>query len=308
MIQARVFRGPVFFGLDFDSEKQISKRIAMKRKSIFRWSWVVLIAIFIFPTALKAQDELRHEANRAFTTGEFLKYRIYYHSLVTGKLSAGYASFKIDEQTDSIYGRETMHVVANGNTSTAFGWFYEVDDRYETYIDTRTLAPWKFIRRVKEGGYTIDHDTYFDQRRSKAFFRNNKNDKRLTLNTKQYVQDVLSIIYYARTLDYSNAREGDIFKVDYMVDDTTYTAKIMYDGRENITTDLGKFKCIKIVPLLDMDGVFNKEDPMVLYVTDDKNRVPLFGKSELKIGSLKVELLEYDGLRNYFSSVIRWND
>lgn len=253
-----------------------------------------------------AQDKLRHEANKAFTFGEKLKFRIYYHSFVTGKLSAGYADFKIKQ--DSIYDREVMHVVAHGNTSKAFGWFYKIDDRYETYIDKRTLAPWKFIRRVNEGGYIIDQDTYFDQHKQKAYFRNNKSEKRKTLNTPRYVQDVLSLVYYARTLDYDKAEKGDVFKLDFMVDDTVYTAKIDYKGKENISTGLGKFRCIKIKPHVEMEGVFNEEDPMVLYVTDDKNRVPLFGESELKIGSMRLELIEFDGLRNYFSSNIIWNE
>lgn len=268
----------------------------------------ILLLFLIFPVFLSAQDELRYETNKAFTTGEYLKLRIYFHSFITGKLSAGYATLKIQDSKDTLYGREVMHVKGQGKTSKAFGWFYDIDDRYETFIDVKTLAPWKFIRRVNEGGYIINHDTYFDQRKSEAFFRDNKNDERKTLNTPKYIQDVLSIIYYARTFDYSKADEGDIFETDFMIDDTTYTARVKYAGKENIKTDLGKFKCIKIVPLLDMKGVFNKEDPMVLYVSDDKNRVPMFGKSELKVGSMRVELIEYDGLRNYFSSSIRWND
>ena len=268
----------------------------------------ILFLILLFPAFIFAQDDLRYENNEAFTTGEYLKLRIYYHSFVTGKLSAGYATFKIQEETDSMYSREVMHVKAHGKTSKAFGWFYNIDDRYETFIDLQTLAPWKSVRRVNEGGYIIDHDIFFNQRKSEAYLRDNKNNERTQLETTPYIQDVLSIIYYARTFDYDNAEKDDIFKTDFMIDDTTYTARIQYKGTEDVTTDMGVFKCIKIVPLLDMEGVFNKEDPMMLYITDDKNRVPMFGESELKVGSIRVELIDYDGLRNPFSSVIRWND
>lgn len=287
------------------TREKYAKKFAFLR---FCFISVVILAIFfllVSPVKSFAQDDLRYETNRAFTYGEKLKFRIYYHSFVTGKLSAGYADFRIKKE--NIYGREAMHVIANGRTSKAFGWFYKIDDHYETYIDKRTLAPWKFIRRVNEGGYTIDHDTYFDQRKSKAYFRNNKNEKRLTLKTPKYVQDVLSLIYHARTLDYNEAKKGDVFKQKFMVDDTIYTARIKYVGKENISTELGKFQCIKIKPEVKIEGVFNEEDPMLLYVTDDKNRVPIFGESELKVGSMKLELIEFDGLRNYFSSAISWN-
>ncbi|MFW6224129.1 MAG: DUF3108 domain-containing protein [Bacteroidota bacterium] len=267
-----------------------------------------LLMTFLISFSAMAQDELRHDPNRAFSPGEYLKFRIYYHSFVTGNISAGYATLKIQEETEELYGRETMHIIGDGNTSAGLGLFYKIDNHYETFLDTRTLAPWKFIRRVNDCGYIIDHDTYFDQRKSVAYFRDNKNEKRKTVNTTKYVQDVVSLIYYARTLDYSNAKEGDIFSVDFMIDDTTYTASIQYNGIENVTTKLGKFRCIKIIPLLEMSDVFDEEDPMVLYVTDDKNRIPLFGESELKIGSIRLELEEYEGLRNYFSSAIRWNN
>ncbi len=286
--------------------EKIAKRIRRTGTAVGLVTFLLLT--FLISFAATAQDELRHDPNRAFSPGEYLKFRIYYHSFITGSLSAGYASLKIQEETEELYGRETMHVIGDGNTSTGFGLFYKIDNHYETYIDTRTLAPWKFIRRVNDGGYIIDHDTYFDQRKSLAYFRDNKNEKRKTVNTTRYVQDVVSLIYYARTLDYSSAKEGDIFSVDFMIDDTTYTARIQYQGKENVTTRLGKFRCIKIVPLLEMSDVFDEKDPMVLYVTDDKNRIPLFGESELKIGSIRLELVEYEGLRNYFSSAIRWND
>ncbi|MCF8332154.1 MAG: DUF3108 domain-containing protein [Bacteroidales bacterium] len=280
-------------------------------KHSIKFFYLVLVIfglIISLPCNLNAQEELRHKPNRAFQTGEYLKYRIYFHSFVTGKISAGYATLKIQDEAKELYERETMHVVGKGKTSTALGWFYNVDDHYETYIDQQTLAPWKFIRRVNEGGYIINHDTYFDQRKSVAYFKNNKSGKRKTLETTKYPQDLVSLIYYARTLDYNNAKEGDIFSVDFVVDDTSYTARLKYAGKENIDTDLGKFRCIKIIPLLKMEGVFNEEDPMVLFVTDDKNRIPLYGESELKVGSIRLELLEYENLRNYFSSIIRWND
>lgn len=266
-----------------------------------------LFLLLIIPFSLSSQDRLRHEANRAYSPGESLKFRVYYHSTVTGRVTAGYITFDVKEQLESMYGRETMHVIAHGTTSRVFGWFFKVDDRYESYIDTRTLAPWKAVRRVNEGGYIIDHDYYFDQRAAKGFMRNNLTNARTEVQTTQYAQDILSLFYYARTLDYDNLRPGDIQKVDFMIDDTTYTARIRYDGKEEISTRLGKFRCIKITPLMDIKGVFDEEDPMVLYVTDDRNRLPIFGKSQISVGSIRLELMEYKGLTNYFNAAIQLN-
>lgn len=276
-------------------------------KSSFLKTGLLLLFAFSLFSSIQAQD-LRHKANHAYKAGEYLEYKIYFHSFVTGNVSVGKATLKIKDDPVTVYGRQTYHIVGKGKTSNALGLFYKVDDRYESYVDMKTLAPLHAVRRVNEGGYIIDHDTYFSQTNGKAYFRNNKNDTRKTIEDVQYAQDIVSLIYYARTLDYDNAKKGDVFHVDFLVDDDTYSARLEYAGKENVDIGIGKFKCIKIIPYLDIEGVFNKKDPMVLYVTDDKNRIPLYGKSDLKVGNIKLELYDFDNLRNYFSSRIHWND
>jgi len=43
---------------------------------------------------------------------------------------------------------------------------------------------------------------------------------------------------------------------------------------------------------------------MTLWITDDKNHVPILAKSKIIVGNLKAELMEYEGLKNEFSSLI----
>ena len=48
--------------------------------------------------------------------------------------------------------------------------------------------------------------------------------------------------------------------------------------------------------------VFDEDYPMTLWVSDDKNHIPLMLESEVIIGSVKIELIEYKNLNNPLSS------
>jgi hypothetical protein len=101
-----------------------------------------------------------------------------------------------------------------------------------------------------------------------------------------------------RTLDYSDALPGDEFFIDFILDDSVYNSKIIFLGREIVETKLGKFRCLKFKPMVAQGEVFDEPYPMTLWVTDDKNRIPVLGSSAVIIGSIKLELVEVEGLRH----------
>ena len=74
-------------------------------------------------------------------------------------------------------------------------------------------------------------------------------------------------------------------------------------GREVLKSDIGKIRCIKLRPQLIVDRVFKDADDMTLWVTDDENKIPVRVQSNLRVGSLKVDLIEYSGLKNSLALV-----
>ena len=85
------------------------------------------------------------------------------------------------------------------------------------------------------------------------------------------------------------------------------TLSVLYNaGIEKITKDLTNEK-INVAPLKTSftkfmnskkGEVFDEPYPMTLWVTDDKNLVPILGSSAVIIGSIKLELIEIEGLRH----------
>jgi hypothetical protein len=262
-----------------------------------------LILIVVFCTAgTTIFAQLRKVNNEAFQRGEKLTFSVYYDAALTGRVNAGTATFEVKEENRIISDRSTYHIIAYGRTKGAFNLFFKVVDRYETYIDEEAIVPWLFIRRVDEGGYTINQDITFNQNKKVAYFKDKDKDRSSTIVTSENVQDIISAIYYARTLDFSGSASNVEFPVKFMLDDTVYSSKFIYLGKTTVKTSLGKIRCLKFKPQVLTGSVFKDPYPMVVYISDDKNRVPVLAETEILVGKVKLELITYSGLRNTFTA------
>jgi len=264
----------------------------------------VLFIVAVLTSFILHAQTLRTANNTAFKRGEVLRYKVYYDAILTGKVNAGEAELDVKDENKLIANRSTYHVVGLGLSKGAFNLFFKVVDRYETYIDEEALVPWLFIRRVNEGGYKISQDVTFNQFKNVASALNNKNNKTTNTKVNENMQDIISALYYARTLDLSDAKIGQEFPIKFFLDDSIYTSKIIYEGKENVTVDIGKFRCLKFKPMVATGNVFKDPYPMTLWVTDDKNHIPLLAESAIIVGSVKLELIKYSGLANALTSQI----
>jgi hypothetical protein len=88
------------------------------------------------------------------------------------------------------------------------------------------------------------------------------------------------------------------------LDDKVYNLYIKYIGKEKITTRMGTYNAIKITPLLIEGTIFKDGEKMNIWVSDDENHLPLRVDSPIIVGSIKVDLIDYENLRNPFSSMI----
>ena len=242
---------------------------------------------------LLAQDTLRVIRNTAFKPGEFLKYRIHY-----GIIDAGEATLEVKPDLFPVGNRKCYHVVGLGRTRGAFDWFFKVRDRYESYFDTQAFVPWIFIRRVDEGGYTINQNVTFNP------YKKTATSEKGTIPVTEYVQDLVSAYYYARTIDLTNAKVGTTFPIPAYLDDEVFSMVIKYVGKETITTRLGTFKCIMFRPLLQEGRVFKEQEGMTVWVTDDSNRIVVRAEAEILVGSIKMDLDGYKGLAGPLTSKV----
>ena len=244
-------------------------------------------------------QELRKIENTAFHRGEKITYRVFYDSYLTGNVNAGIASLEIKPDNEVIAGRNTMNVVGIGRTRGAFNFFFRVVNRYETFLDEEAIVPLLFIRRINEGGYRKSQDVVFNQ------FENIAISNTATVPVIPNVQDIISAFYYLRTYNYDDAKVGDIFDVSFFLDDSVYVSRVVFDGRENVNTRIGTFRTLRFRPQVLTGDVFSQPYPMTLWISDDKNKIPVMIQSGIVVGSIKMELTEFSGLKNPVSSRVR---
>jgi len=267
---------------------------------LFRHGILLLSLFFYFGLpGYSFGQEMRKVENSAFSPGEKLVFRAYYSSALTGNVTAGEASLEVQQRSEMIGGRSTMPVIGLMRTRGLFNLFFRVNNRFESYIDRSAIAPLLFIRRVEEGKYRKSQDVMFNHFDQVAVSNSG------TLPIPAYVQDIISAFYFARTYEFENPQVGDEFNVDFFLDDSVYVTRIVFDGYERINTRLGTFNTLRFKPMVLSGKVFSQPYPMTLWISDDKNRVPLLVESGLVVGSVKLELSEYQGLRNPLTSKIR---
>jgi hypothetical protein len=182
--------------------------------------------------------------------------------------------------------------VGNGKTYPSYDWFFKVRDVYESFVDTATMLPYKFIRNVSEGKNKIYHQTIFNQTNNTAI------STQKLIKTPASVQDVLSSIYYARNIDFSKAKINDKIYFNMYLDDVVYPIYLTYLGKEKIKTKFGTYNTLKFRPKLIEGTIFTGGEKMTVYVTDDQNKIPVYIETPIIVGAIKVYLYAAKGLRN----------
>jgi len=68
---------------------------------------------------------------------------------------------------------------------------------------------------------------------------------------------------------------------------------------------VGKFKTIKIKVLTVPSFEFKGGESMTIWVTDDKNHIPVWIESPISVGAIKVRLNKYENLKYPLTSKIK---
>ncbi len=252
-----------------------------------------LLLVLYLP--LNAGDDFCGIRNYTFNAGESMTFRVYY-TLAGVYVSAGEATFTVN--LERMNNKPVYHITGDGKTYTFYDNFFKVRDKYESFIDTATLQPYKFIRNVYEGGYKKYENVLFNQVANTAV-----SEEGVT-NVPNCIQDVLSALYYVRNIDFDKYKINDKIPFAMYLDNQVYNIYIRYMGKETIKTKYGKFNAIKFKPLLIKGTIFEGGEKMTVWVSDDGNHIPLRVESPISVGSVKVDMMEYRNLRYPLKSLL----
>ena len=115
---------------------------------------------------------------------------------------------------------------------------------------------------------------------------------------------MISDVYAVRNLDFSNLQVNEKVYLNFFLDNELFPSYFKYLGKEIIQTRFGKFNAIKIAPLLVKGSMFDGGERMIIWVTDDDNHIPIRIETPIIVGSIKVDMNSYEGLRHPLNAMI----
>ena len=263
----------------------------------------LFLSFYFFLSLLSAQAN-----DFPFQGGEELTFDIHYkYGLVM--LRAGAANFKVMES--SYKNKKTFQTTLDFKTTSFFDKIFKIRDTLRSQI-TENLQPLYHTRLIHEGNYQFTEEVFFNRfstnytemrvkRESQQIL---KFDTILSANTACY--DLLNLMVIICSLDYSHWGFGQEETVTSFIGRDKVVVTVRNEGQTIIEkSDALKYKTYKIA--LDFsDSNFNESKNAVeVWISDDKNLIPIKIKAKLRIGAAEVYLTSWKNLKYPLSSEIK---
>ena len=258
-------------------------------------AYVIIALLFsVISFSLQGQTKLK---NNAFEAGEKLTYDLYYKYGIIN-MKGGKATLNTEATTYN--NKDAYKMSLHASTGGFVGSIFTVDDTLTSYMD-KNLVPLLFIKGASEGkDYTRERQiyTYENGKTSIRAIRhingNFKFDE--TVSTSRCTYDMMSILAFARTLDYSNMQRGANTQVQFVTGKRLVDMHIRYMGTTNMKVNNGKTYEAVELSLMILDKAFvDQEEAMRVWITNDENKLPLQIYTKLKIGEMRSILKDFSG-------------
>jgi len=271
---------------------------------MINYKYVLLVfSFFLFgPQISNSQkDILCHQENSVFISGEKLLYTLYYNWNFIW-IPAGWLEFKIEEKGDYYF------VEVIGKTHDSYNWFFEVDDHYSSVIRARNMMPLTFRRDIKEGDYNLVNEISFDYENEiiNSSVRINQGElKEYSFKLDHCMHDLISLTYNLRTMDIDLLKKEEYVMTDLVFDEKVFHIPVRYLGevKNKKIKKLGKFDLLKVSPDLIEGHVFDTKNKMIIWVSNDENKIPVLIETPIKVGTIKAVLKSYENLKEPWKNI-----
>ena len=250
------------------------------------YKYLYACGLLLMSLSVSGQFRQSTKGIKPFNPGEQI-----FYTFKVGPITGGEGSLILRQTTNG--NKVVFHAVAEGKTIGLTDKLFNVTDIYESYFDLNTLLPEKTIRNITEGKYKRYQEAFFDHEAGTAY------SARLdsVIKTPEGILDMVSVLYYIRALDYETIKPGDVIHTMTLFDDELFPFEIRYKGKEVVKTKFGKIRCLRFDPIVEPGRIFNSEDDMSIWLSDDRNMIPIKVRFDLIIISLKIELDQYMNLK-----------
>ncbi|QKG53692.1 DUF3108 domain-containing protein [Hymenobacter sp. BRD67] len=265
--------------------------------------WLVIPLLWLCAAATQppgTAEPVRLWPNTSFKTGETIRYKVHY-----GVINAAEAVVETSGSLERVADRPCYKATVSGRTTGSFDFFLHVKDQWRAYIDTASILPLRSTRDIEESAYRKKEVVDFDQAHAivNVLQTHRKDPIRYTFKVPNNVQELVSGFYYLRTLNYDHMKPGEVIHMGGYFDESTFNLEVVFKGREIVETKAGPVHVLKLVPRLPTNRIFRGEDAIKVYLSDDRNKIPVLFQAEMFVGAVKVDMYKYEGLKSRLNMV-----
>lgn len=248
------------------------------------------------------------EEDLAFGAGESLTFTMHYE---WGAINSDVGTGTVKMDTVRYNGMKAFHCSVYGKTTRLFDIFFKVREDFDSWFACDGLRPLKFTRDTHEGHYIAKNTYIYDWNAMEPHidadvYSSSSGQRNLELPLTPCTYDLPALFFYARNMDIDNIVPGKKYPMTFAIDDDVYNVYFILYGRETIKVKgLGTVKTIKFAARLLAGEVFTGEEDMMIWVTDDDNRIPVLFEAPILVGTASGRLKSYSGLKHPFTSLIK---
>jgi len=242
---------------------------------------------------------------RSFDSGERLKYVLGYTWGVIDT-DVAEAILSVDKRNDE--SGEHFLAKLDGRTFKFFDLFFKVRYDFQAKFNISNGRPQYFFRDVIEGKYLKKNYLYFqpDYSIKSTVQRMSRPQRDTLLLGRECTFDLLSLIYFSRNMDLTDVAPETVLPISFVIDGMIYDIYFRYIGPEvKKIQRIGQFNTLKFAVKVVVGDVFTGKEELMLWVTDDKNRIPLFFETPISAGKVTGRISKYENIKHPLISKIK---
>lgn len=244
----------------------------------------------------------------AYKAGEQLSFTMHYN---WGAINSDVGSATIKLDTTVLNGQKVFFCDVSGKTTKLFDLFFKVREHFSSWFTVEGLRPMRFMRNSYEGKYHAENHYNFIWNAAEPYINadvlsSTRGHKILEIPVDSCTYDLPALFYLARNMDFDRVQPGKKHPMMFAIDDEVFHVYFIMHNKETIKIKgIGNVRTIKFAAKLVAGEVFDGEQDMMIWISDDLNRIPVYFEAPLLVGRARGVISGYSGLKHPFSSLVK---
>lgn len=256
-----------------------------------------IVFLFVISNAIYAQ-------NNTFSSAEKL---IYIASYNMSGIMNDFAQLTLETKKVKTKSSTLLHLKCKATSYKKWDNFLKIRNLHESYVNPKTITPYLYKKEIEENDfykfvkYKYNHKTkavnVFLRSKSRNF-DSGYWDRNTEISIDPKTKDIVATLYYIRTLDMNKVTIGTTKNLPILFENKQSNLALTLLKKETINTAIGEKECYKLAINIDKKVSSRSKNNNVIWLTSDENKIPVYGKFKVALGSGELKIKSAIGLKH----------